>query len=472
MNKITTAFIVRIIICVLSFYCATLIFWDENRPTYYESLAFIPLSFGLLTLFCPKVYDQIPKNIGVTFLVLLLFYRDVVLFIVMFFGQYGSVLKLNIHQTIGTAVFLVIYEMFGIFMTIVYVLNRDEKRPYVRKKWNVQYIGLFNLILIFFVIIDVYAWMAIPGLRDEYRSIFDMNSDTFTHVIYHSAEHGSFEKILATLFSVTFGITRLLVPVILIHKFSIWFKHHSVIGLMLSGLLIFLQLFFISSTIAFGLICCLLLLIYTSMEFPQERKLIYYSTLVGSVCFIFFYFYSRYEVSPGGGMYHASTYSQALSLTQNAYFSGIDNVAASLNNGYEEYTLMTMIKDVVTTIPFNTTIFGNIDEQNSFVLFNMNNGTHGQIPTTVGMGYSYFGPIIAPVFSIILTYICVTCGCKLQRERNTHFSIVYLAAVLYAAMGIVMYNFSISGQYIVGIAFILYWMLTIKGDSTTKYADS
>ena len=95
---------------------------------------------------------------------------------------------------------------------------------------------------------------------------------------------------------------------------------------------------------------------------------------------------------------------ETLCATFSAYFTGIDNVAAAFNMSTE--TRWEHFFDTLqVTIPFNTTIFGKANEIIQ-TLFNNSNGTIGQIPSTIGDGWYFFGPIFAPFFFFYIRLQC------------------------------------------------------------------
>ncbi len=90
-----------------------------------------------------------------------------------------------------------------------------------------------------------------------------------------------------------------------------------------------------------------------------------------------------------------------ISNTAQAYFCGINNIAAGFNlkaHSVSE-TIKYAVYEVLKGIPYATTIFG-LDSTNISTAFNDINGTVGQIEPTISSGLLYFGPVLAPIYQL------------------------------------------------------------------------
>jgi len=428
---------------------------DSRQPNYYDTLFLIPLFFGISSFAFYSIYQNVPRNIGITFIILLCYYRCVILPIFMVFGNYESLLKIQIQNNTNSAVWLMIYEIIVIFFSIRMALR---KRLYIGK---IKYSNvLFNQIFLLLVGFDVLIWIIVPEVREDYRTLFNMFDDDFTLVLYSNKlnEVGSIKRILITLFSVTFGITRILFPAYCMVKISQRFQTKPWSGILLSLFFILFQLFFVTSTIAFSLICCLVLFIFLSHLYPIKAKYLMFVGGGGAVLFVGFYFVSRFL----GGLSSVGNTSLMgyLSASQIAYFTGIDNISAIFNLP-DKMKWWVFLTDITHCIPFNSTLFDLQDQLGSQEFFNSNNLSMGQIPPTIGLGYYYWGILLAPCFSSFLAYLATRMGMRANMDKRV---LVYLSCVccaLFAAMGIVMYNFFISLSWIFSMVLPMYFLSTL-----------
>ena len=135
---------------------------------------------------------------------------------------------------------------------------------------------------------------------------------------------------------------------------------------------------------------------------------------------------------------------QYFSINFNAYFSGVNIVSGSFNLPRNiELRLKYFLYDYLKSIPYGNTIFS-LDDTDMAIFFNSANGTYGQIPTTIGSGYYYFGFLLAPIYSVIFTIMAYKMGVKLNRTSNLISKTRYLFLIITFAMGIIMYNIQIT----------------------------
>ena len=128
----------------------------------------------------------------------------------------------------------------------------------------------------------------------------------------------------------------------------------------------------------------------------------------------------------------------------NAYFSGIPNTGGTIKLTFEPGELIKyFFCDYFQSIPFGNTIFGvsDVSFQN---YFNAYNHTYGQIPTTIGVGYLYFGALLSPLYSVLFSYLTYRFGLLAKESRDIIRKGAFVFASLSCAMGIVMYYLQIS----------------------------
>ena len=148
------------------------------------------------------------------------------------------------------------------------------------------------------------------------------------------------------------------------------------------------------------------------------------------------------------GLYDKNNPSFYMGRMINAYFTGVDNVSATFN--VRSIHKWEAIKaDLIRAIPFNSTIFNNIG--NKFLYyFNEYNKSYGQIPPTIGVGYYYFGSVLAPIFSILFTKISLIYFDKSNRIKESFKYVATIFCSVIFALGIVMYYPSLTLTWYLG----------------------
>ena len=125
----------------------------------------------------------------------------------------------------------------------------------------------------------------------------------------------------------------------------------------------------------------------------------------------------------------------------NAYFTGADNVAASLRVPREN-VFTTFLYELYSGIPFHNTLFGWEGEKFQ-TIFNDVNRSYGQIPPTIGSGYYFLGEIFAPFFSAMLAFVSIKFSIAANKTKFYFKYMVYTFASIVTALGIAMYDWTI-----------------------------
>ena len=134
-----------------------------------------------------------------------------------------------------------------------------------------------------------------------------------------------------------------------------------------------------------------------------------------------------------------------------AYFTGIENVAGCfhIEKGVE---LETAISDFIGAIPFNTTLFGGWKGDRFQTYFNSANHSYGQIPPAIGSGYYHFGWILSPIYVVLMLKLSMFYCEKAKNDHNPWKYTVNTFCCTVFALGMVMYNESISFSWYFGWA--------------------
>ena len=438
----------QILLCVFislfSLLVSLILLFDVNKPSYYSLLFLLPLLFSFFSVIFNKLYFEIPSNLGVSLIIILTFVRTVISPLLMFFGDYEGTITYRIDENTSYAILLVVYEMFCIFL-LMYIMiskyNKSTKKENSEIIYSEKPIGmkLYALILLILILILFVCNYITPQLLSSYRTIFDITDENFTAFedSYVTATYGTtFIKKLSLVTG--FYLVRALIviiPAFLIIKFS---QKKTLLRKFLSICCCFIPFFFIGGAIAKSLIyfvCLFLLYNYLFYQSKFTKKSIVLFCFAGIIVIAWWIFRADWNDIAG-----------QFSKRFSAYFSGVNVVSGVFNlpNSFE-YKVRYFLYDFTSTFPYGGTIF-NISHETVQPFFNYFNYSSGQIPPTVGMSCYYFGPILAPIYSIIFASIAINAGqqFKLRISGNPIRYIRLMLNIFTFSMGIIMYNIEIT----------------------------
>lgn len=414
---------------------------DFDKPDYYFFLPLLPFAFASINIAVVKVYENIYKNIGLILVISLYYCRLVIVPVIMSMGNYSSLVKYNIDQNMPAAIALMIYEVIIVYTVLYltvskshYIKSEDiisiqnDSKPAAKK---------FGAIMICILLFDIIVSVFIPESRFLYTNILDAMQQTSYDIVHIGSiiARGSLKRACITLYSVTIGFVRVLIPayfVIALRKKC----GEKATGIILSIPFILLQFMLVSNTQANSILCALVLMLLIAKLYPSWSTRIYRGSLI--IGFLFVVWYFAYKYGRPSDLYSSTSIAEYASELANAYFSGPDNVAAAFNVTVQDkweplfYTL-------ISSIPFNGTLFG-ISGLNFSALYNYYNGALFQIGPCIGESYFYFGAILSPIMPAIFTNLAVRYGGKAQLEMNLWKYITYVYFTLLLAMSLVLYN--------------------------------
>ena len=114
--------------------------------------------------------------------------------------------------------------------------------------------------------------------------------------------------------------------------------------------------------------------------------------------------------------------------------------------------------DFYASVPFRSTLFGySGDDILTVSLYNMANSSHSQILPTVAESYYYFGIILAPLFSVMLTCISISFEQKAKQQDHYLYYILYTLICFVASLSIVAYDMRIFVTYALN-KFLFMWI--------------
>ena len=428
---------ILIFMILISLSTSMLILLDFDKPSYYNLLFVLPLIFGLYLLVYAKLFRRLFTNLGITMILGFMFIRLVISPLFKFLAGYVDTIKLNVEFNTPISIILVAYETTAIITVLSLLLKKSFQKENKQNfnnylsDINKRYIG----ILFILIIIQIATFIYTPGLLDGYRSIFDIGDVTFTHlemtyiIRKYSTSFGT--KLSLVTGQYLMKLLRLLLPSVII----IWINREkkSKYRQALSYIMIIPQFFMIDGAIARSIIYTVILYLLINCIYPHNTTKKIGKILIISFIAVVFYWIFRFNLLGGEIVQYFST-------KFNCYFSGVNIVSGSLNLPRDlELRVFYFIYDFLKSIPYGNTIFS-LEQTDMGIYFNLINGTFGQIPTTIGTSYYYFGFLFAPTYSIIFAIMAYKMGEKANQTSNLISKTRYLFLTIYFSMGIIMYN--------------------------------
>lgn len=440
-----------IFMTLFSFSVSVILISDINKPQYYNLLFILPLIFALYLTIYSKLFKSFFYNLGATMILGFLFIRLAISPLFFVLGGYNGKIILNIESNTPKSILLVAYETIAIMTTLFLLIKKnyytdDNIINDCLFDIDRKYVGILFILIIIQMLIFAYT----PGLLEGYRSILDISDPKFTH-LEQSYINEKYITSFGTKLSLVTGnylmkILRLILPNIII----IWInRRRSMFRQLLSYFIILIHLFIIDGSVARSIIYMLISYMLISYIYPYNRIRKIAKMLIISFIVVIFYWIFRLNLNGGEiNKYFSSIF--------NSYFSGVNIVSGSLNLPRNiEIRLQYFLYDFFKSIPYGNTIFG-LKETDSAIYFNLINGTSGQIPTTIGSGYYYFGFLLSPIYSIIFTIMAYKMGEKANQVPLLISKVRYLFLTICFSMGIVMYNILITLTNIFSVAVPLY----------------
>lgn len=443
------------LLIVVSF-AATFVMVVKNVSEVFRWLPIMPAVFALCMFFGLGISDRLLNNLGILFVIAMLFVKMVLSPMLVVLSNYNVVLLPNYAENIDKAIILMCYECVALFVAMwIYVYKHPfrsgfEAKPLNLQSWKLSKIYLVVIILL--IVIAIGCILLVPQITMAFRTILQINDPNFASLEYAYIvnTYGTtfIKKLACVIGNDVILILKLLVPGTLMVLTKQMKKKR--VAHLISFCCIALPLLMVDGEIARSLYYCLVLFwfhAYLYWKFNYKRLIL---ALVCAGLFVFAYWVIRFNVNnPGGDMY------AYFSKTLSAYFSGV-NVTAGVFN--MDQSLLVRAKyffyDYLKAVPFGNTLFG-LDVTDTAIYFNQCNGSTGQIAPTIGLGYYYFGWILSPLYSVLFCVIGMYCSDKVRTEKNPITVLAILLTIVYMALGIGMYGVSIITISMVNVIIIL-----------------
>ncbi len=444
--------LVWICLLVISFIAIMLCVPKSEINFGYNFFILIPLTFFILSIVFMDIYKLVPKNIGVTLILVLMFIRMIISPVCSFVSYFATdTISLNIDKNSLPAIMLVCYEAVAVFacLNICYEnsLIKKLRIKKIQRRCSKRGASVYITLLLFLVAVLLVCILITPRLVYGYRTIFQVLKDTnltySSENIILSYESKSLKRIAIVLGLYLIRLLIVPAPAVVIILLS---KHKKrKINRFISLIVCMIPALVIGDALADGILNCFILLIIRAAVFKRSNLSVFISLFVAGLAVIAFWIW-RYA-SVGLGMDVVAFFANRFS----EYCSGVNIVSGSFNIPQDlGLKCKIFINDILFTIPFNLTLFP--FEHNAMpTYFNLYNDVRGQIPTNVGSGYYYFGPVLAPIYSVILAIVTFRCGRNLNTNQNPYSKILYAMMVTRFSLGIIMYNYIISLDFLFNI---------------------
>ena len=451
MRMVSVSFFSLIIISLL---VSIVILLDTNIPANYSLLFLLPISYSLILLINVNNLKSILLNYGTIIILALEFIRLVVSPLLLTLSDYVEIITLNSVQNTPKAILLLCYEAVAIAIVFAFFGRRKKVSSISGKGYKIGINRLHTIMAIYSVMLAVMCIIA-PDVLLSHRTFFGVFTDknftamTLDSVIdkFTGTEFQRYVLMLSRFFLLPY---RLLLPTYLIICFKYYKLRH---GKLWSVLVSFSPFLVVSDVIAQSVYFTMFLLLLTIFIYRLSNKvtvLVFFAAILAVVI----YFIGRIIVGASSSGAH---FTEDMSKKLIAYFSGLNIVSGTFNQPIDlANKFQYFAHDFLTAIPFNKTLLGLDQSISSAALFNSVNNVYGQIPTTIGLSYYYFGPFLSPLYSIVLAYAAKRFGDKLRYETIPLFYVVYLYMLFILSLGICMYNIEIAVNTIVQVILPLY----------------
>lgn len=427
--------LICISIILLSILTTFLLVFDNNKPEYYTYLPLLPLAYCLTSLIFIKTYKNIIDNMGVSIIIILYFFRNVITPLIMMIGNYSGILSIRSEKSVIYAILIMIYETFFVFMYLNYKFSNYKVK--IQKKFKVlmKKPVVYGFITVLLSLLIFITWFYVPEVRLNYSSILADNVATLnTNLTKDLLISNIPKRIMYTLFHFLFAFLRIFIPVCIIYIIRKKIKFNRM-GVTISLIVVLLQLVFVSTETMFILIIMAALFLLVLRFYPEYKKLLIIFSSIGAILLLV-----AIIVAKSG---NSSEFS-AISASFQAYLPGVCNLAGIFNI-QNNNIFSTLFFDIYSIIPFTSTLFKLFEGNNLGVLFNQCNNVNGQILPCIGQAFYYIG-LLSPIIPILFISISLHFTNKMHVEKNVWKYITYVVIVIYSSITPIFYNFTLTGR--------------------------
>nr|WP_263314156.1 hypothetical protein [Mammaliicoccus sp. Marseille-Q6498] len=422
--------IYRVSIIIIAIISSILImFSDAKKP---DNLILLPLLFALLIIIVPSFTKYMFKNIGITIVNISMLIRYIITpTLISIYGvdlNRGQILLTSVQNK---AVYLMMYEMIVIFILYAIFYKNFYTDNIVKKAKEIK--SSSNIFGWLFVLLCIAILISNPAILSRYSFVWTA-SELKSKVV---------EGVSVSFFLTVIQLGHLVLTVNLlnmIHKF--YEKKNRFVYVVISIIVVMISASFMVGTSRFSIILPLVTGLFTILKLyrPYAKVIGLLSFVVSFVFIIVSTALKQSTISGETGTSSNSSIFEGLNSDLQIYFSGVSNVAHSLNTRfiYEPFDFMAILSDLTRSVMYVNSWFGtHISALNQFNVTFYGGGTsQDQILPMIGQGYLYFGFILAPILTGV-TIIMVMYLDKIIQKSSSVFN-VYI--ITYLCLKFALYN--------------------------------
>lgn len=434
---------VFIILFLFSCVAAFSIAFDDATPTEYEALFLLPIGFIFALFIVFPVIDIVLSRVSTIVVVAVYFLRTVVIPFVMRIGYYNTLVSINRYSSYAfPAIILIVYETIAVFVFIRLKTRKLAEEESLIDSKNIRQSNLYSRerkAVFILVLVSFVSYVAIMLIRDPslLRSNFVLlvgtPDDWKTETNYASigdSNRGGTLGILVTLMNQIISFILVFVPALLVRRIS---KRSNILKYVFFALIIgFIAI--VGTEERFRSIDYSIALIFTIKALDNRKYKKFTNVLILGIIAIAFIGLIQKSYA-GSADYSTKQLSGAFS----AYFSSVPGVAAAIpfSDSLGRFNLFRLPTDIITMVPYVKSLLSKVLPENIGRMYNLfltgTSKSMGQIIPSIGLGYVYFGFILAPIIPIITVYFAMNFEAKARASTEIVYKNLFYAAAIMLA---------------------------------------
>lgn len=430
----------------------------DTNNTVYRNLFLLPLLHGVIMIIFFSKADEMLKYPGQKIIYVLFFLRNVVTPLLLAVNNYNLGIVIKNKSDIDYSIFLMLYETFMVFLVLSHK-TRPFKRKHRYKKSFLDRCAFvqkpFDFLLISLTVITIILWIVIPELRKSYGSIFNLSNliQVANNVVKDDLSMST--RALATVGGMLLTFCRIFVSLWLLYRIRLY-SSSTRVGVLAALVLAFFQMLFIGAQLMFAFYILFFIFFAVTKLWPDSKKIMF--TIFGTIVLFGIIWIPFVK----GGFVSWDSFIRDLGGYLQAYLPGVANIAGTVH--LERVNLLeTGFADIYTMIPFRNTLFG-LQVTNLSDIFNGYNNIAGQIMPLIGESYHYFGPIFAPILSMIFAQGTIWANKEMYKSKHIFSFGTYTMFMLYFSSMLVCKNLILFGSTFTSILLPMMIMCKIVGN--------
>ncbi|MGN0316824.1 MAG: hypothetical protein ACI4E1_02700 [Lachnospira sp.] len=423
-------FVIFIFIVLVSLYVFVSCLYFSHYPYGYEKLYLLPASYliGVLLFYSYFLRNEIVYVMPNILFLVLLFIRNVITPYVMITESFTSSLGSIDGNNINVSIWLITYETVVLFI-FVFLCEKYMVKPILKKidTGLTPSSQVFKLLMYGMIAIGISALIFVPSLRTHYVSFFKAG---YSGVIQNDVTYrGNFVlRVLGTAGDIFVETSRFIFPVYVF--FLLARKGQSLLRLIICLVIVLLQSMFMTDSNAYILMLMVCQLVVVSRFFPKYRKGLVTITVLFSLVFMTVLYFNRFALNH---------YSKSLSLFLQSYFPSVANTAGVLSMS-PNHSFFQLFRDIVAVMPFKNALGFSGTINSTAQLWQETNNCRGQIVSTIGESYYYFGAMFSPILSCFFIWLSKKINKKIFETSNPIMFAVLVYMMAYAVLTPFLYN--------------------------------